>query len=446
MQASYPLPGFHELWVRHAYQFTIMRLVAPRPVGSRRPRSRRLDDDDAAPRRAAAPALRRPQLGWGEPAVRARTQVSQRQRAEPDPLQRSDRVADRLAHPLDLALAALVDRQLDRVRRDPPDARRGGHAVVEPHARPQRSQRAGAHRRARHDRPVGLRRPRTAGASAGARAHRRWSAGSAPSLSASSRPTGYRRSSARHERDDRPAAVGVAGGRDDAGRLVQRVHDPFGLAANRPPVHGDVVALGHVARRVGAPSLRPTVTRPARMSSSAARRDATPADAKNFAEPHGPATIECDGSRAARIGSLDRLGEPAYRARPGVAVGRAAARRLRRDDEPPARAPRRARPAACRSRRSRSSARLRARDGTVKALFSTRRTPGRGRADALPRRAALAVPVLAVRLPADVHVLRHRPDAVRPQPDGLGDPRPSAPLPPARSRSTTRCSWAWASR
>jgi mannosyltransferase len=32
MQASYPLPGFHELWVRHAYQFTIMRLVASRPV------------------------------------------------------------------------------------------------------------------------------------------------------------------------------------------------------------------------------------------------------------------------------------------------------------------------------------------------------------------------------------------------------------------------------
>jgi mannosyltransferase len=32
MQASYPVPGFHELWVRHEYQFTIMRLVARRPV------------------------------------------------------------------------------------------------------------------------------------------------------------------------------------------------------------------------------------------------------------------------------------------------------------------------------------------------------------------------------------------------------------------------------
>jgi len=32
MQSSYPLPGFRELWVRHIYQFTVMRLVAARPV------------------------------------------------------------------------------------------------------------------------------------------------------------------------------------------------------------------------------------------------------------------------------------------------------------------------------------------------------------------------------------------------------------------------------
>jgi hypothetical protein len=32
MQSSYPLPGFRELWVRHIYQFTVMRLVASRPV------------------------------------------------------------------------------------------------------------------------------------------------------------------------------------------------------------------------------------------------------------------------------------------------------------------------------------------------------------------------------------------------------------------------------
>jgi len=32
IQSSYPLPGFHELWRRRARQFTIVRLVSPRPV------------------------------------------------------------------------------------------------------------------------------------------------------------------------------------------------------------------------------------------------------------------------------------------------------------------------------------------------------------------------------------------------------------------------------
>ena len=65
------------------------------------------------------------------------------------------------------------------------------------------------------------------------------------------------------------------------------------------------------------------------------------------------------------------------------------------------------------------------------ALPHRRRPPGRGRADALPRRPALALPLLAVGLPAHVHVLRDGCDGVRPQPDGVGDPRPGAPLPPA---------------
>ena len=50
-----------------------------------------------------------------------------------------------------------------------------------------------------------------------------------------------------------------------------------------------------------------------------------------------------------------------------------------------------------------------AKDGTEKALFQTaRRAAGRGGADALPRRPALALPVEPVRLPAHLHVLRHR--------------------------------------
>ena len=32
LQSSYRIPGFHVAWVRHAFQFSIIRLVAPRPV------------------------------------------------------------------------------------------------------------------------------------------------------------------------------------------------------------------------------------------------------------------------------------------------------------------------------------------------------------------------------------------------------------------------------
>ncbi len=54
------------------------------------------------------------------------------------------------------------------------------------------------------------------------------------------------------------------------------------------------------------------------------------------------------------------------------------------------------------------------------------------------RRPALDLPLLAVGVPADVHVLRDRPDALRAQPDGLGDPRPGAALPPRRGRRPLR--------
>ena len=86
-------------------------------------------------------------------------------------------------------------------------------------------------------------------------------------------------------------------------------------------------------------------------------------------------------------------------------------------------------------------------DGTVKALFHTH--DGRAVEAVLMRyrdgRRSICVQ-LAVRLPADVHVLRDRHDEVRPQPDRLRDPRPGAALPPHRAASTTSCSWAWASR
>ena len=67
------------------------------------------------------------------------------------------------------------------------------------------------------------------------------------------------------------------------------------------------------------------------------------------------------------------------------------------------------------------------------ALPDARRPSGRGGADALPRRAALGVPLVAVRLPADLHVLRHGPDGFGRNLTRRRDPRPGAPLPPDRA-------------
>ena len=128
-------------------------------------------------------------------------------------------------------------------------------------------------------------------------------------------------------------------------------------------------------------------------------------------------------------------------------MGRARRRRLRGDDEPAARAPRASSPTRCRSRRSRveDEAQSARRHGQG-ALPHRRRASGRGGADALPRRPPLDLRLLAVGLPAHVHVLRHRRDEVRPQPARVRDPRPGAALPPARAGRTTSSSWGWASR
>ena len=101
---------------------------------------------------------------------------------------------------------------------------------------------------------------------------------------------------------------------------------------------------------------------------------------------------------------------------PGLGVGRARRRLVRGDDEPPARPARAARRrgsvlvAPPRSRRARLG---RHPEG---ALRDARRLPGRGGPDALPRRPALAVRLEPVRLPAHLHLLRDRLDALRPQP------------------------------
>jgi hypothetical protein len=83
-------------------------------------------------------------------------QLAELQRPEADPLQVENAVADVLAHTLDLALAALVDRDLEGVGLHARDARRRGHPVLELDSVAERPQRRLVHRGAAHNRTVGL--------------------------------------------------------------------------------------------------------------------------------------------------------------------------------------------------------------------------------------------------------------------------------------------------
>ena len=110
-----------------SYQFTVLRMVATGgPVTLTAPKvSRVLTTTALRQRRAAAPALRAPPTSAGlSRRYRPGCEIPQLERAERDPLEPLDRVADRLAHPPHLALAALVDRELDRVGREPAHAAR----------------------------------------------------------------------------------------------------------------------------------------------------------------------------------------------------------------------------------------------------------------------------------------------------------------------------------
>ena len=87
--------------------------------------------------------------------------------------------------------------------------------------------------------------------------------------------------------------------------------------------------------------------------------------------------------------------------------------------------------------RGRHGARVARRNGEG-ALPDFGRARGRGGAHALSRWAPLPLPLGPVRLPAHVHVLRDRHDALRAEPDRLRDRRPGAPLPAARAREQRR--------
>ena len=119
---------------------------------------------------------------------------------------------------------------------------------------------------------------------------------------------------------------------------------------------------------------------------------------------------------------------------PGVGVGGARRDVVRRDDEPPGGRCGRGSTERVPFSSLELAHEARSRDGTRQgALPHARRPSGRGGADALPRRPALGLRLVAVGLPAHLHVLRDRPDAFRRNLDRVRDPRPGAPLPADRA-------------
>ena len=226
-------------------------------------------------------------------------------------------------------------------------------------------------------------------------------------LSASSRPTGYRRRGSLDERDDGRAPMRVARRRDDAGRLVERVDDallgPARARARRARPRSPSIWRAGIELALAVDAHAPAAHD---LGGGAARGDAGVGEVGG--EPHGatigplgpayPARMDRDRSHDAR-----RRGEPAYRARQVWEwLARGAGSYEEMTNLPAALRDALAEQRAALDAR-RSSARQRASDGTVKALLRTARgNPGRGGDDALPRRAPLAVPLLAVGLPADL--------------------------------------------
>ncbi len=210
------------------------------------------------------------------------------------------------------------------------------------------------------------------------------------------------------------------------------------------------------AARAGALGLHPGLAqrlwrrKPKRCRARSRRRLADLMPPAAAEQPHAPPPPEqpppahrlSETRRALHSPGMDRAlltADPRHRRRavlprlPGLGVGGAWGGLLRGDDQPAGGAARAAGGggAALDPRApGRGEVRRRHRQG---ALPHRRRPADRGGADALPRRAALGLRLLAVGLPADLHLLRHRPDEVRPQPQRRRDPRPGAPFPPHRS-------------
>ena len=182
-------------------------------------------------------------------------------------------MADRLAHPLHLVLAALVERQLDPRRAEEAPRRRGRPSSS---STPSASRAGVVVRRALDLHLVDL-------VDLVARVGE--PCASAPSFVSRARRSCRRRGGrparrGRRRRRARRRSGGprVARGRHDAGGLVQQ-HVCELLLRDRLAVHLDAVVVRH--ERVELPRLAVHRTRPALISSSALRREATPARASH---------------------------------------------------------------------------------------------------------------------------------------------------------------------
>src|SRR4051812_46792994 len=176
-------------------------------------------------------------------------EVAELERAEGDAAQLDDRVADRLEHAADLPLAALVDDDL-QLGAEALDARRRGRAVVELDAVAQAPEvilgRASADAGA-----VGLGNLEARMGQAVRELAVVGQQDQAGALGIQAPDRVQAPGALGRELDDGRAPVGVARGRDHAGRLVDRVDDVLARRAQRRAVERDAARLVDVARRIG---------------------------------------------------------------------------------------------------------------------------------------------------------------------------------------------------
>ena len=202
---------------------------------------------------------------------------------------RTTRVPDGLEHPPHLALAALVEDELDALGREPPRAGGGRDAVVERHALPELAQRRLPHRRTAH---LGTIDPRDLERRVGQPVGQLAVVGQQDQARRVRVEPPHRIEplAAGDERDDRRPSLRVLGRAHVARGLVERVDDVLALQGGHAAVDRDVVALPHVARRI-ADDLAADGDAPGEheLLRGPARGDAGVGEV--LAEAHGAATI-----------------------------------------------------------------------------------------------------------------------------------------------------------